>query len=92
MLPILRRLGGQAGATLAGRLEAEHGLLARAWGQCRPALADLATSGRWSRESAAFEYERWRDLSALATAHMLAEHGAAFPAVLALMKGLPPPL
>lgn len=66
---------------LAARLEAEHGLLARAWSQWRPALADLAATGRWSRESAAFEFERWRDFAALATAHLLAEHGAAFPAV-----------
>lgn len=91
VLPLLRRIGGAAGAALAARLEAEHGLLARAWGQCRPALADLAATGRWSRESAAFEFERWRDFVALATAHMLAEHGAAFPAVAAHLRGSAPP-
>jgi hypothetical protein len=91
VLPILRRLGGAAGAVLAGRLEAEHGLLARAWSQCRPALADLAATGRWSAESAAFEFERWRDYVALATSHMLAEQGAAFPIVAAVLRGLPPP-
>ncbi len=90
VLPILRRLGGPAGAVLAGRLEAEHGLLARAWSQCRPALADLAATGRWSAESAAFEFERWRDFVALATSHMLAEQGAAFPIVAAVLRGLPP--
>ncbi len=90
VLPLLRRLGGPAGAVLAGRLEAEHGLLARAWGQCRPSLADLAGSGHWSAESAAFEYERWRDFVALATAHMLAEQGAAFPVVAGLLRGRPP--
>lgn len=89
LLPVLRTLGGAAGAVLAGRLEAEHGLLARAWGQCRPALDELASRGRWSAESAAFEFERWRDFAALATSHMLAEHGAAFPAVAALMKARP---
>ncbi|MBL8345979.1 MAG: hemerythrin domain-containing protein [Rubrivivax sp.] len=91
VLPLLRHLGGPAGAVLAGRLEAEHGLLARAWSQCRPALAELAASGRWSAESAVFEYERWRDFVALATAHMLAEQGAAFPIVAAALKGMPPP-
>lgn len=92
VLPLLRGMGGAAGAALAARLEAEHGLLARAWDQCRPALAELAGAGRWSRQAAALEFERWRDFAALAGAHMMAENGAAFPAVLALMKGLPPPL
>ncbi|MBI5718896.1 MAG: hemerythrin domain-containing protein [Burkholderiales bacterium] len=86
VLPVLRRVGGAAGVALAARLEAEQGLLARAWSQCRPALADLAETGRWSRESAAFEFDRWRDFSALAMAHLLAEHGAAFPAVAAHLK------
>lgn len=90
VLPILRRLGGPAGAALAARLEAEHGLLARAWSQCRPALAELAASGHWSAESAAFEFERWRDFAALATSHMLAEQGAAFP-IVAAVSGAPPP-
>lgn len=90
LLPLLRRLGGAGGVVLAGRLEAEHGLLARAWGQCHPALDDLASQGRWSSESAAFEFERWRDFAALATAHMLAENGAAYPAAAALMTEPPP--
>lgn len=91
VLTVLRRAGGTAGAVLAAKLEAEHGLIERAWGQCRQALVELAGSGRWAAESAAFEYERWRDFAALATAHMLAEHGAAFPMVLALL-GDPGPL
>lgn len=91
VLPVLRRLGGRAGTVLAARLEAEHDLIARAWSHCRPALEDLAAGRRWSVETAAFEFERWRDFAALATAHMLAEHGAAFPTVRALLQGAPPP-
>jgi iron-sulfur cluster repair protein YtfE (RIC family) len=90
VLPMLRRCGGAAGAALATRLEAEHGLLAHAWNACRPALAELGATGRWPEEAAALEFERWRDLASLAMAHMLAENGAAFPALRALMRGLPP--
>lgn len=87
VLPVLRRSGGPAGQALAARLEAEHDRIARAWSQCRPAVADLATHGRWTAESAVFEFERWRDLADLAIAHMLAEQGAAFPIVQALLEG-----
>jgi len=90
VLPALRRAGGEAGVALAARLEAEHDLIARAWSQCRPALAELAGSGHWAMESAAFEFERWRDLSALVTAHLLAEQGAAFPTVRAWVEGSTP--
>jgi len=91
VLPALREGGGPAGATLAARLEAEHERIARAWGLCRESLAELATSGRWPPEAAVFEVERWRDFADLATAHMLAEHGAAFPIVHALWRQGPPP-
>ena len=87
VLPLLRRQGGEAGVALATRLETEHDLIARAWSQCRPALADLATAGLWPAEAAAVEFERWRDFAALASAHMLAEQGAALPSVHALLKG-----
>jgi len=87
VLPALREGGGAAGATLAARLEAEHERIARAWGLCRASLVELAAGGRWSAEAAVFEFERWRDLADLATSHMLAEHGAAFPIVQALLRG-----
>lgn len=90
VLPLLRRAGGAGGATLAAKLEAEHDLITRAWSHCRPALVELATHGRWAAESADIEFERWRDLAALATAHLLAEQGAAFPAVRALIEGSTP--
>ncbi len=91
VLPVLRRRGGAAGTALAARLESEHGLLAHAWNRCRPALAELGATGRWPKEAAALEFERWRDLATLATAHMLAENGAAFPSLRALMAEWPPP-
>jgi len=86
VFPLLRRQGGAAGRALAARLEAEHELLARAWAGCRPALAELARGGPWPPDAAALEFDRWRDFTSLATAHMLAEDGAAFPAAQGLMQ------
>ncbi|MCC6246523.1 MAG: hemerythrin domain-containing protein [Rubrivivax sp.] len=90
LFPVLRRLGGRGGIALAARLEAEHDLIARGWSQSRPAMADLAAGGPWAAESAPLEFERWRDFVILVTTHMLAEHGAAFPTALALLRGAPP--
>jgi iron-sulfur cluster repair protein YtfE (RIC family) len=90
VLPALRRCGGAGGAALAARLEAEHGMLAHAWSGCRPALVELGATGSWPKEEEAVEFGRWRDLASLAMAHMLAENGAAFPALRAMMQRSPP--